>query len=91
MSDAVAHLPGTDDPHRLDDDKFAPLSLIAERVFAGGVWGGHRQLRGCVMLVPAVERGFEFRQDLEQVTDKAVVRDLENGRFLVLIDGDNHF
>src|SRR4051812_35280660 len=32
---------------------------------------------------------FELRQDLEQIADKAVIRDLENGRFLVLVDGDD--
>ncbi len=91
MSDAVAHLPGADDADRLNDDKFAPFTLMVERVFAGCVWGNHRQLRCCVMLAPAVERGFEFRQNLEQVANNAVVRDLENGRFLVFVDGDNHF
>src|SRR5207302_3378365 len=31
----------------------------------------------------------QFRNDLEQVSDDPIVRDLEDGRFLVLVDGDD--
>src|SRR4051812_960905 len=33
--------------------------------------------------------GSERRKDFEDVTDDAIVRDLEDGRFLVLVDGDD--
>src|SRR3546814_20579514 len=33
------------------------------------------------------KRLFEFRQDVEEVADEAIVRDLEDRRFLVLVDG----
>lgn len=32
---------------------------------------------------------FEFGHDLEEIADEAVVRDLEDRRLLVLIDGDD--
>ena len=35
------------------------------------------------------KRGFKFGERLEQVSDKAVIGDLEDRRFLVLVDGDD--
>src|SRR5690606_13975628 len=36
------------------------------------------------------KRLFEFWEDLEEVADKAVVGDLEDRRFLVLVNGHDH-
>src|SRR5579863_7581102 len=41
------------------------------------------------LLLPARELGVELGQDLEQVADEAVIGDLENRRFLVLVDRDD--
>src|SRR6185312_17289978 len=35
------------------------------------------------------ERGVQFRHDLEQIPDQAVIGDLKNRRFFVLVDGDD--
>src|SRR5208337_4737476 len=71
-----------------DRDLLPPFASVDEGIFTGWVSGlNHRQLRvSSAGLLPAVERGFEFGQDLEQVTDQPVIRNLEYGRFLILID-----
>ena len=38
---------------------------------------------------PASKRLFEFRQDVEEVRDDAVVCNLEDRGFLVLVDGND--
>ena len=37
----------------------------------------------------SVERGFQFRNGIEQIGHKAEIRNLENRRFLILVDGDD--
>ncbi len=91
MGDAVAHLPSSNDPHSFDGGLLPPLASIDERITAKH-WGcglDHRELWVLCGLFPAVERRFKFRQDLEKVSDKAIIRDLENRSFLILVDGND--
>ncbi|BBI62158.1 hypothetical protein HSBAA_34640 [Vreelandella sulfidaeris] len=42
-------------------------------------------------LLGALQLTFKLRQNLEQIPHQAIVGDLEDGRFVVFVDGDDHF
>ena len=46
-------------------------------------------LDGEALLAELAEFGFEFRHRLEEIGDEAVIGDLEDRRFLVLVDRDD--
>ena len=92
MGDAVTHLARPDDAHRPDRRMLPHLASIYERI-AAKHWGcdlDHRELWILCRLFPAVERRFKFGQNLEKVSNKPIIRDLENRSFLILVDSDNH-
>src|SRR5690606_18209587 len=94
MGDATAHLTGTDDAHRPDSARHFPDPAAGDLLIASQrIWTAMCR----PLVLPTLhalrclsKRLFEFWEDLEEVADKAVVGDLEDRRFLVLVNGHDH-
>src|SRR5579864_5964715 len=78
MGDAVPHLSGPDDADRIDRIR-------------NGLCHGKRYLSCAPLAIGQFlsQLRFERRYDLEQIADKPIIGDLEDGRFLVFVDGDD--
>ena len=94
MGDTGTHLTGTDYPDFLDfhdrtisrNFRLRSISADPEKKKAGAV----RHPAFFELSLERLKRFFEFRKGVEKIGDEAVIGDLENRRFFILVDGDDN-